>query len=319
MNALRMFAGPMAKTADHQALARAQEMAGQGATRDAIWRDTGWFQGVDGKWRFEIDDSGAQIAPDMLERHSRSSVGGSQRRPLSEGLQHRELDAAYDLSDTSLDFGRLSRGAVGEYDNARRSISMYAADDPDMLRSGTLHETQHRVQREEGFATGGTPESAWGVNEQASLDAIRAQKKAVLGGRDPYAIQNRIAAGYRVADEDMAALEQWRALTRQEDEILANTLSPREAYRRLAGETEARNVQTRRDFTPEERRARPPWETQDVPDDQQIVRFDGDRASNAIGDLLRLSAGLGGVALAGDITLRELLRERRANRANPSA
>ena len=275
-----MFAGVNARTADRAALARAEELAASGASRDAIWQETGWFQGVDGKWRFEIDDSGAQIAPDMLERHSRASVGGSQRRPLSEGLQHPELNDAYDLSDTTLDFGRLSRGAVGEYDNSRRSISMYAADDPDMLRSGTLHETQHRVQREEGFATGGTPESAWGVNEQASLDAIRAQKKEALGGRDPYAIQNRIAAGYRVADEDMAALEQWRALTRQEDEILANTLSPREAYRRLGGETEARNVQTRRNMTPEQRARRAPWETQDVPDDQQIVRFDGGRAES---------------------------------------
>jgi hypothetical protein len=52
------------------------------------------------------------------------------------------------------------------------------------------------------------------------------------------------------------------------------------AYRRLAGETEARNVQTRRDFTPEERRARPPWTTQDVPDEQQIVRYGSGHANS---------------------------------------
>jgi hypothetical protein len=45
------------------------------------------------------------------------------------------------------------------------------------------------------------------------------------------------------------------------------------AYRRTAGETEARNVQTRMDMTAAERRAKAPWTTQDVPDDQQIVRF----------------------------------------------
>jgi hypothetical protein len=44
-------------------------------------------------------------------------------------------------------------------------------------------------------------------------------------------------------------------------------------YRRSAGEAEARNVPYRKDLTPAERRAKASWETQDVPDDQQIVRF----------------------------------------------
>jgi len=43
-------------------------------------------------------------------------------------------------------------------------------------------------------------------------------------------------------------------------------------YRRLAGEVEARNVETRMDWTPEQRRDTPPWHTEDVPRDQQIVR-----------------------------------------------
>jgi hypothetical protein len=43
-------------------------------------------------------------------------------------------------------------------------------------------------------------------------------------------------------------------------------------YRRTAGEVEARNVQTRRDFTKEERRRIAPWETEDVPREHQIVR-----------------------------------------------
>ena len=43
-------------------------------------------------------------------------------------------------------------------------------------------------------------------------------------------------------------------------------------YQRLAGEAEARNVQTRQDFTPEQRRAQAPWTTLDVPEDELIVR-----------------------------------------------
>jgi hypothetical protein len=43
-------------------------------------------------------------------------------------------------------------------------------------------------------------------------------------------------------------------------------------YRNLAGEAEARNVQTRMDFSPQQRRATPPWETLDVPENELMVR-----------------------------------------------
>ena len=43
-------------------------------------------------------------------------------------------------------------------------------------------------------------------------------------------------------------------------------------YKRLAGEAEARNVQTRKDMTMDQRRAKPPWKTLDVPEDELIFR-----------------------------------------------
>jgi hypothetical protein len=51
-------------------------------------------------------------------------------------------------------------------------------------------------------------------------------------------------------------------------------LSQWEAYRRLAGEVEARNVEKRLDYSPTERyKAIPPWETMDVPEHQQIIKI----------------------------------------------
>lgn len=44
-------------------------------------------------------------------------------------------------------------------------------------------------------------------------------------------------------------------------------------YRNLAGEAESRNVQARRNFTPEQRTAQPPWQTLDVPEEKLIVRM----------------------------------------------
>ena len=49
--------------------------------------------------------------------------------------------------------------------------------------------------------------------------------------------------------------------------------SDMDLYKRLAGEAEARNVQTRMDFTPQQRQAQPPWETLDVPENELLVRM----------------------------------------------
>jgi hypothetical protein len=51
------FAGENARTADLDALARAKEMDAQEIAAETIRQETGWFKGMDGKWRFEIDDS----------------------------------------------------------------------------------------------------------------------------------------------------------------------------------------------------------------------------------------------------------------------
>ena len=57
-NAQNTFGGVNARTADLSALATAQQMEAQGMDADAIRKQTKWFRGMDGKWRFEIDDSG---------------------------------------------------------------------------------------------------------------------------------------------------------------------------------------------------------------------------------------------------------------------
>lgn len=52
-----LFAGENARTANMQTLNRAQALEASGAAAEDIRRETGWFRGMDGKWRFEIDDS----------------------------------------------------------------------------------------------------------------------------------------------------------------------------------------------------------------------------------------------------------------------
>lgn len=215
-NTLNIFAGPTAKTADQSALARAEELAASGASREDIWSQTGWFQGADGKWRFEIDDSKAFYDPDALsELRSLASDEGRAFDPMKDTsflggvVDHRPLFEAYPgASDVPVHFLPKSRlgDAKGAYSSSLDRLTLSDELSDKEALSYVLHEAQHAVQKREGFS-GGT-----GLKE----------------GRD--------------------------------------------AYSRNAGEVEARNVQKRRFMTPEQRRAKAPWITQDIPFEDQIVR-----------------------------------------------
>lgn len=54
-------AGINARTADSAALRRAEALEKSGTDNETIRQETGWYRGRDGKWRFEIDDSGMEF------------------------------------------------------------------------------------------------------------------------------------------------------------------------------------------------------------------------------------------------------------------
>jgi hypothetical protein len=85
----RVFAGPKAATANKDALARAKRLTAEGASKDQIWSQTGWFQLGDGQWRFEIDDrdvglrrpgEGMQMAEGMRQEAKDINAFLKQRR-----------------------------------------------------------------------------------------------------------------------------------------------------------------------------------------------------------------------------------------------
>jgi len=76
------YAGSKSQTADHSALQRAKEMQERGTDNETIRQETGWFRGMDGKWRYEIDDSG-------MKYHRAGDALFSEMHP--EYARHQEL------------------------------------------------------------------------------------------------------------------------------------------------------------------------------------------------------------------------------------
>lgn len=78
------YVGERAVTADMERLRQAREMQRRGADNESIRKETGWFRGMDGKWRFEIDDS-------QMQYHS---AGDAQfRKDHPDYARHQELMA----------------------------------------------------------------------------------------------------------------------------------------------------------------------------------------------------------------------------------
>jgi hypothetical protein len=277
-----IFAGAKAKTANLGALNRAQELAEAGADRRAIWDETGWFKGADGQWRFEIDDSGARFQSDIVGERNYGSGA------YSDAVSHPELYRAYpDLADidTRVEITPRPGGSylrpenrehLGLFDIAEEISASGQASrhTPNGVMNPLLHEGQHAIQSREGFARGGNISVAREMSAEPMMGDIQALQDYISNTRRAVNSAGEIGPFERSQLEMIADAE--RELAGLQSRVAGKPPTAFEAYRRLAGETEARNVETRRDFTPEQRRAQAPWETQDVPDDLQIVRMGGD-------------------------------------------
>ena len=247
VGSLGIFAGRRATTANKAALRKAESMTAKGADRDDIWNETGWFKDVDGKWKFEIDDS-AMTVDDLLARKvtASSGVGIEGEGSL---IQHPELAAAYPEM-SNIQHEMQLQGLGGSF----REGHPYYGDplmkvrglQQEQRRGTTLHELQHAAQRQEGFATGGN------VQEFATTPRMAEINAALPNAGSP---------------------AEYKSLLQEKLRLINENPNPMERYRRLAGEVESRNVEVRRDFTPEQRQAQPPWQTLDVPENELIVRM----------------------------------------------
>ncbi|SFP31662.1 LPD23 domain-containing protein [Tranquillimonas alkanivorans] len=257
---LNIFAGPGAANADRSALSRAEQMEQAGVDRDHIWRSTGWGRGVDDQWRFEIDDSAARVG-----------LRPGETAPLPDALKHEQLNAAYpqlqrvDVAMTDeVDPGTqgVFMGALGE--GGHGDATLWLSDRARAPRSTMLHEAQHAVQQIEGRQAGGNLVDA-GNSAVAGeiLEELRGEAQP-MGFEEFFknsGLEDRAMARHIFDNfvSDGAAEEDLRRKAAQE------------AYRRLAGEVEARNTQARRHMTAAERREVPPWATEDVPREKQLL------------------------------------------------
>lgn len=235
------FAGEGAMTADEAALQIAKDMLADGEDMETIRQETGWYQGRDGKWRFEIDDSGmtyhrggdAQFRKDHPEyaryqdlqmRFIEGTITAEEETELRE--LHEIWGREYARLSERVDEGSATLGSILDHEE------LYAAYPQlrDMVvRFDDLDGTKGVINHRRGVIT---------------LDnSLRNAPEGTLLHEIQHAIQE--AEGFAKGSSP----EYWDNQGYEDAQ---------DRYRNTAGEIEARDVANRRSLTAEERRQRMP-------------------------------------------------------------
>lgn len=306
-----IFVGKNSKLWDALQAQRAQEMADAGVDARKIWQETGTWRGPDGAWRQEIDDSAAKLkeggfSTDFVPRSKVMFHG-----PLSAAYPGSGLDVKVRATAGSggTNYGRSAGGALidigaeappekinsvllHELQHDIQNIegwakggspsfySDWAGDLPTNPEYAAALNKWNEYLTFKGFPTDKlfTPDDI-PMNSPENLERWLLDQGAWVDDQNwrqtEAAVKDLVAKGI---PEEQA----WDMVPKTDSPEGVFTdlfgdkkplvTSPDEAYRRLAGEAEARATEARRMLNPEQRRALFPADSYDVPLDSLIIR-----------------------------------------------
>jgi hypothetical protein len=271
MPAAGMFIGAGARSIDRAAIGDALRMEADGLSPVQIWRATGWGRGADGKWRFEIPDDTARML-------TGSETEGRGKYTLGAVLDHPELFRHYPWLESlpvEIDH-RYGPDLAGAYippaDKEAGYGSIWLHPDGLDRRRTLLHEIQHAIQQNEGFASGASSTAFYGA---PAFQLYRGRVQAIRdAGKVTRAEYSRRMGRDVPLNEYRDFVESTRNIAPHVDQAMRDR-AIQEAYRRSAGEVEARNTEARADWDAAKRRAVPPDQSQAVPSNAQIVQVPG--------------------------------------------
>jgi hypothetical protein len=243
--ALRTFIGRDAKTWDKAAARQFLKLEKSGVSPEDAWKQTGVFRGLDNDLRQEISDKPAFLKGSgsygdvVMNRLSALENAGLRQSGdpvnVSSIYYHPELFRAYpSLAKTEAEFMPKGQTATGQMGGNILRMQYDLPNKP--AKSVMLHELQHGVQSFEGFSPGANTKDIK-LSDIPAVYIKRAEK--LMNKAQKLTDQDKLQEANNVMSERNRVLEQGRYA----------------AYKRNAGEVEARLTQRRMDLTDAERRA----------------------------------------------------------------
>lgn len=237
--------GLKAETSDKSALEKAMELDKDGTDSEKIRKETGWFKGYDGKWRFEIDNSELEFKTD-IEKNRAAAIELAKMKVKSAELEEKIVN------DTA------TKAEENEYYNLDEKMIEYrkGVKLSDVINHPKLFEAYPQLKNVDVYyeissVNRGVYSSNGNVIMLNPMHTIDEQKEAII-----HEIQHAIQGIENFANG--SNLEYWKNLGYSDEEAMA-------MYYNTAGEREARDVSARRDYNAEQRKnIRPDIDRKDV-------------------------------------------------------
>ena len=237
--------GLKAETADKSALEKAMELEKDGTDSEKIRKETGWFKGYDGKWRFEIDNSELKFKTD-IEKNRAAAIELAKMKVKSAELEEKIVN------DTA------TKAEENEYYNLDEKMIEYrkGVKLSDVINHPKLFEAYPQLKNVDVYyeissVNRGVYSSNGNVIMLNPMHTIDEQKEAII-----HEIQHAIQGIENFANG--SNLEYWKNLGYSDEEAMA-------MYYNTAGEREARDASARRDYNAEQRKnIRPDIDRKDV-------------------------------------------------------
>ena len=237
--------GLKAETADKSALEKAMELEKDGTDSEKIRKETGWFKGYDGKWRFEIDNSELEFKTD-IEKNRAAAIELAKMKVKSAELEEKIVNNTATKAEEN-EYYNLDEKMI-EY---RKGVKL-----SDVINHPKLFEAYPQLKNVDVYyeissVNRGVYSSNGNVIMLNPMHTIDEQKEAII-----HEIQHAIQGIENFANG--SNLEYWKNLGYSDEEAMA-------MYYNTAGEREARDVSARRDYNAEQRKnIRPDIDRKDV-------------------------------------------------------
>ena len=253
--------GLKAETADKSALEKAMELEKDGTDSEKIRKETGWFKGYDGKWRFEIDNSELEFKTD-IEKNRAAAIELAKMKVKSAELEEKIVNNTATKAEEN-EYYNLDEKMI-EY---RKGVKL-----SDVINHPKLFEAYPQLKNVDVYyeissVNRGVYSSNGNVIMLNPMQTIDEQKEAII-----HEIQHAIQEIENFANG--SNLEYWKNLGYSDEEAMA-------MYYNTAGEREARDVSARRDYNAEQRKnIRPDIDRKDVVfANNEYVKYSADEKS----------------------------------------
>lgn len=237
--------GLKAETADKSALEKAMKLEKDGTDSEKIRKETGWFKGYDGKWRFEIDNSELKFKTD-IEKNRAAAIELAKMKVKSAELEEKIVNNTATKAEEN-EYYNLDEKMI-EY---RKGVKL-----SDVINHPKLFEAYPQLKNVDVYyeissVNRGVYSSNGNVIMLNPMHTIDEQKEAII-----HEIQHAIQGIENFANG--SNLEYWKNLGYSDEEAMA-------MYYNTAGEREARDVSARRNYNAEQRKnIRPDIDRKDV-------------------------------------------------------